>query len=73
MSANVLIRSSTGESWNNVMHDCVIEKGSIAYVYWMIFQLMAFFIFLNVFIAVIYEEFQNVNQVESTLEVLSLK
>ena len=28
---------------------------------------------MNVFIAVIYEEFQNVNQVESTLEVLSLK
>lgn len=35
--------------------------------------MFAFFIFLNVFIAVIYEEFQNVNQVESTLEVLSLK
>lgn len=28
---------------------------------------------MNVFIAVIYEEFQNVNQVESNLEVLSLK
>lgn len=39
----------------------------------MTFQLATFFIFLNVFIAVIYEEFQNVHQVESTLEVLSLK
>jgi len=39
----------------------------------MTFQLAAFFIFLNVFIAVIYEEFKKVNQVESTLEVLSLK
>ena len=37
MSSNVLIRSSTGESWNNIMHDCVVEKGAIAYVYWMIF------------------------------------
>ena len=55
------------------MHDCAFEKGIIAYCYWLIFQLFAFFIFLNVFIAVIYEEFQNVNQVESTLEVLSLK
>ena len=55
------------------MHDCAYDKGSISYFYWMIFQLFAFFIFLNVFIAVIYEEFQNVNQVESTLEVLSLK
>lgn len=61
MSANVLIRSSTGESWNQIMHDCVYDRGSIAYFYWMIFQLMSFFIFLNVFIAVIYEEFQNVN------------
>lgn len=73
MSATVLIRSSTGESWNIIMHDCAKEKGLIAYIYWMIFQYLAFFVFLNVFIAVIYEEFQNVNQVESTLEVLSLK
>lgn len=57
MSASVLIRSSTGESWNQIMHDCAYEKGLIAYFYWMIFQLLAFFIFLNVFIAVIYEEF----------------
>lgn len=28
---------------------------------------------MNVFIAVIYEEYANVNQVENTLEVLSLK
>jgi len=55
------------------MHDCVDQRGGIAYFYWMTFQLATFFIFLNVFIAVIYEEFQNVHQVESTLEVLSLK
>lgn len=58
---SVLVRSSTGESWNNIMHDCVYETGPIAYAYWMTFQLMAFFIFLNVFIAVIYEEYTNVN------------
>lgn len=57
MSANVLIRSSTGESWNIIMHDCAQEKGLFAYAYWMIFQYLAFFVFLNVFIAVIYEEF----------------
>lgn len=61
MSLMVLIRSSTGESWNEIMHDCVAVKGIIATVYWVIFQIIAFFIFLNVFIAVIYEEFQNVN------------
>ena len=37
MSANVLIRSSTGESWNEIMHDCVYDRGSIAYFYWMVF------------------------------------
>ncbi len=37
MSANVLIRSSTGESWNQIMHDCVYDRGSIAYFYWMTF------------------------------------
>ena len=74
-SVSVLIRSSTGESWNEIMHDCAYAKDNsiVTYFYWMLFQLFAFFIFLNVFIAVIYEEFQNVNQVESTLEVLSLK
>lgn len=57
-SVSVLIRSSTGESWNLIMHDCAYAKeGPITYFYWMLFQLFAFFIFLNVFIAVIYEEF----------------
>lgn len=57
LSVSVLIRSATGESWNMIMHDCVVHRGSIAYFYWMTFQLATFFIFLNVFIAVIYEEF----------------
>ncbi len=57
MSITVLVRASTGESWNTIMHDCAEEKGWIAYVYWMVFQMFDFFIFLNVFIAVIYDEF----------------
>jgi hypothetical protein len=72
MSSTVLIRASTGESWNQIMHDCSV-KGIASTIFWISFQLFSFFIFLNVFIAVIYEEFQNVNQVDSTLEVLSLK
>jgi len=72
-SVLVLFRASTGESWNQIMHDCILAKGAIAYFFWVSFELAAFFIFVNVFIAVIYEEFKNVNQVESTLEVLSLK
>lgn len=55
-SATVLIRASTGESWNQIMHDCAVEVSG-AQLFWISFQLFSFFIFLNVFIAVIYEEF----------------
>ena len=36
-SVSVLLRSSTGESWNMIMHDCAYEKGVITYFYWMFF------------------------------------
>ena len=36
-SGSVLIRSSTGESWNQIMHDCANEKGTLAYFYWIMF------------------------------------
>lgn len=55
------------------MHDTVVETEFLSYLFWIGFQLVTFFIFMNVFIAVIYEEYANVNQVENTLEVLSLK
>lgn len=45
----------------------------LGWAFWLSFQLLTFFIFINVFVAVIYEEYQNVNQKESTLEILSLK
>ena len=55
----VLLRVSTGESWPGLMHDTA-EIGIISYFFWVVFIMFTFFIFLNVFIAVIYEEFQNV-------------
>ena len=55
------------------MHDTVTISATLSYFFWIGFQLVTFFIFMNVFIAVIYEEYANVNQVENTLEVLSLK
>ena len=33
-SVSVLLRSSTGESWNEIMHDCAYAKGPITYFYW---------------------------------------
>ena len=55
-----LWRACTGESWNGLMHDCEKETGLVAVVYWIIFEQMTFFIFMNVFIAVIYENFNDI-------------
>ena len=54
-----LSRASTGESWNDIMHACMDKEGPIAIIYWLMFQLIAFFIFMNVFIAVIGESFND--------------
>lgn len=66
LSLMTLWRACTGESWNGIMHECYQEQGSsgdkseIAIIYWFIFQLLTFFIFMNVFIAVIYENFRDI-------------
>ena len=54
-----LFRASTGESWNGIMHDCYASENIIAVFFWTAFQLMSFFIFMNVFIAVIGESFDD--------------
>ena len=55
-----LWRACTGESWNGIMHECAKSEGASAYVFWFIFMMMTFFIFMNVFIAVIYESFHDI-------------
>ncbi len=55
------------------MHDCIREKGLIAALFWIAFELISFYIFLNVFVAVIYESFNDVKASEDENEVLSLK
>lgn len=59
MSLMTLWRTSTGESWNGIMHECTYDQGIIAIVFWLLFQLITFFIFMNVFIAVIGESFDD--------------
>jgi hypothetical protein len=54
-----LVRASTGESWNDIMHSCYYGEGMIAIFFWIPYQLLAFFIFMNVFIAVIGESFDD--------------
>ncbi len=68
-----LIRAATGESWNGIMHDNKKDSGVIAVFFWLIFILIAFFIFLNVFIAVIYENFNDLKSSDDTGEVLTLE
>jgi hypothetical protein len=68
----VLLRVSTGESWPGLMYD-TDEVGILAFLFWLTYVLITFFIFVNVFIAVIYEEFMNVQQSDDTADVLSLK
>jgi hypothetical protein len=52
-----LWRAATGESWNGIMHECYDSQGFVAIVFLLMYQLMTFFIFMNVFIAVIGESF----------------
>ena len=59
LSMITLFRASTGESWNGIMHDCYYGEGLIAVIFWPVFQLLSFFIFMNVFIAVIGESFDD--------------
>ena len=68
-----LWRAATGESWNGMMHDCFDKEGPIAVIYWMLFQLAAFFIFMNVFIAVIGESFNDNQSTEDENDILALK
>jgi len=73
LSMLTLWRACTGESWNGIMHECFKEQGRIAIVFWLIYQLFTFFIFMNVFIAVIYENFNDIQASEDENDILSLK
>lgn len=66
-----LFRASTGESWNGIMHDSYRKNcdnarkcGSpfFAIPFWLSFNVIASFVFLNIFIAVILENFSNISE-----------
>lgn len=60
----LLFRAATGENWNGLMHDCFDSEGLGAVIYWIVFEVVTHYIFLNVFIAVIYENFNDVKASE---------
>mmetsp|Transcript_19618 Transcript_19618/g.30229 ORF Transcript_19618/g.30229 Transcript_19618/m.30229 type:complete len:397 (+) Transcript_19618:3926-5116(+) len=73
LSMMTLWRAATGESWNGIMHECFYSEGIIAVIFWLLFQLIAFFIFMNVFIAVIGESFNDNQATEDENDILALK
>lgn len=76
-----LFRSSTGESWNGIMHDLMVQPPfcaaqkcgypTLAPIYFMTFIVLATFLLLNVLVAVIVDNFENeVNKDEGDASVV---
>jgi hypothetical protein len=61
----LLIRTSTGESWNGVMHDCNKIDSFLSPLFWISYTFIGFFVYINVLIAVIFEEYGNASLQES--------
>lgn len=55
-----MFRMSTGESWNGLMHECAKHTSdSVALVFFGSFVVLGQFLMLNLFVAVILENFEN--------------
>ena len=52
----VLLRASTGEDWNGIMHDTFTEDSFNlpSKIYWMSFMIISYFVFINMFVSVIF-------------------
>lgn len=64
IAALTLFRMSTGEDWNCIMHDCMDEsKGGtmFAWAFFISFVVLVTFITLNLFIAVILDNFSHIS------------
>lgn len=69
----LLFKATTGESWNYIMTDSYLQYGPIAIIYWVLFIIIIQFVFINIFVAVVYEAFFDIKSSEDINEVLSLK
>ena len=52
-----LIRASTGEGWDQLMQDCYDFNGAQALIFWLCFIILNSFILINIFVAVIFDGF----------------
>lgn len=57
-SFNLLWVCSTGEGWNMVMYDSMLAKGNHAAVFWLFYMILMVFVFLNIIVAVIFENLE---------------
>jgi len=55
----LLFRVSTGESWNGIMHDCMVHSYTGAWVYWLAYMVIVAYLLFNLLIAIVLEEFSN--------------
>jgi hypothetical protein len=53
-----LWRAATGEGWNLIMRETMVEKGALAAFYWVLFVIINVNIFLNIVVAVIFEKLE---------------
>ena len=65
MSLVTLFRCATGESWNGLMHDAM-KHSSLAVFYFAFFQLIASYVLLNLFVAIILDQMSD--QMEAVKE-----
>ena len=60
LAYTTLFISSTGENWPGLMYDLQYQ-GWLNYFFWISWEILSYFIFNNVFVAVIYEEYHRVH------------
>ena len=53
----LLFRASTGESWNGIMHDCMVHSYTGAWIYWLAYMVIVAYLLFNLLIAIVLEEF----------------
>lgn len=52
-----LFRASTGESWNDLYHDCYAQVGFPASIFWISFVLVIQFVIINIFKSIIVDSY----------------
>jgi hypothetical protein len=69
-----MARASTGESWNGIMHDSFRDDSYniLPRLFWITFILSNFFVFINVMVAIIFEQYVEVTNGDKYSEALTV-